>query len=87
MNSANRDIEAGRRWYNWGREKQKGEKWSLLCHVGREAVPWRSASLSGGGGLELAVVFTRRKRRRPEGYPQCWIAAVLLTGKERRGEV
>lgn len=42
----------------------------------------------GGGrdGLELATVLVfirRKKRRRPEGYPQCWIAAVLRTVKER----
>lgn len=70
-----------------GTRKQRGKEWSRLCHVGRKALPWHSASLRGGGGLEAAAVFTRRKRRRPEGYPPCWIAAVLHTVKERRGEV
>lgn len=89
FNSAERGIESGRRWYNWGTRKQKKEKWSLLCHVGRKAVPGVLPAWGRrGGGSELAAVeFTRRKRRRPEGYPQRWIAAVLHTVKERSGEV
>lgn len=54
----------------------------------QEGCPLALGQLEGRRRIGVAaavMVFTRQKRR-PEGYPPRWIAAVLPTVKERRGE-